>query len=204
MSQDNSFFKAVVWTATSIFLLAVVALFVINRAKESRAEIPVLGKLPNFRFVERDGRPFGLSDMKGKLNVADFIFTSCRGPCPVMATKMGELYDLYKTTDKVQLISISVDPECDSLPVLQEYALRQGVNDNRWVFLRGEMDSIKTLSEKGFMLAADDLPGNHSTKFVLVDQKGKIRGYYDGLSDASINILKADIRQLALESEEKE
>jgi protein SCO1/2 len=204
VSQDNSFFKAVVWTATSIFLLAVVALFVINRAKESRAEIPVLGKLPNFRFVERDGRPFGLSDMKGKLNVADFIFTSCRGPCPVMATKMGELYDLYKTTDKVQLISISVDPECDSLPVLQEYALRQGVNDNRWVFLRGEMDSIKTLSEKGFMLAADDLPGNHSTKFVLVDQKGKIRGYYDGLSDASINILKADIRQLALESEEKE
>jgi len=117
-----------------------------------------------------------------------------------MATKMGELYKLYDSSSRVQFISISVDPEHDSLTVLQAYAERQGVTDNRWVFLHGAIDSVVNLSENGFKIAADDLPGGHTTRFILVDQKGRIRGYYDGLDDASLGIMKTHIRQLAGET----
>ncbi len=201
MKSETKFLKIMIWTAAVFFVLAVAALLVLNKARQSRAEVPVLGILPNFIFTERDGQPFGLADMKGKINVVDFIFTHCKGPCPVMAGKMSGFYKLYAGSDKVQFISISVDPQNDSLPVLREYAARQGVTDKRWVFLRAPLDSVVNLSENGFMIAADDLPGGHSTKFVLVDGQGRIRGYYDGLDDASLEILKTHIRELARESQ---
>ncbi|MCX6829046.1 MAG: SCO family protein [candidate division Zixibacteria bacterium] len=192
--------KRLIWVSAAFFILAVASLLVINQARRSRNEVPVLGQLPDFTFTERSGRPFGLSDMKGKINVVDFIFTRCKGPCPIMATKMGELYKLYEGSNQVQFISISVDPEFDSLTVLQAYAERQGVTDNRWVFLNAVIDSVISLSENGFKIAAEDLPGGHTTRFILVDQKGRIRGYYDGLDDASLGIMKTHIRQLAGET----
>ncbi len=137
MNSENRFLKRVIWASGIFFILAVAALLVINQARQSRAEVPVLGKLPNFTYTAQSGKAFGLAEMSGKINVVDFIFTRCTGPCPVMATKMGELYKLYSGTDKVQFVSISVDPEYDSQAVLQAYAERQGVNDNRWVFLSG-------------------------------------------------------------------
>ena len=200
MNSQGKFMKRLIWVSAAFFILAVASLLVINQARRSRNEVPVLGQLPDFTFTERSGRPFGLADMKGRINVVDFIFTRCKGPCPIMATKMGELYELYDSSSKVQFISISVDPEHDSLTVLQAYAERQGVTDNRWVFLHGAIDSVVNLSENGFKIAADDLPGGHTTRFILVDQKGRIRGYYDGLDDASLGIMKTHIRQLAGET----
>jgi protein SCO1 len=200
MNSQGNFIKKLIWISVAFFILAVAALLVINQARRSRAEVPVLGQLPDFTFTERSGRPFGLADMKGRINVVDFIFTRCKGPCPIMATKMNELYKLYEGSNNVQFISISVDPEHDSLSVLQAYAERQGVTDNRWVFLRGAIDSVVSLSENGFKIAADDLPGGHTTRFVLVDQKGRIRGYYDGLDDVSLGVMKTHIRQLAGEA----
>ncbi|SYZ72606.1 Electron transport protein SCO1/SenC [Candidatus Zixiibacteriota bacterium] len=197
MNSGTKFLKILVWTAAAFFVLAVAALLVLNKASQSRAEIPVLGQLPAFTFTAQDGQPFGRDNMMGKINVVDFIFTHCKGPCPVMASKMSNLYKLYAGSDKVQFISISVDPENDSLSILREYAARQGVTDNRWVFLRAPLDSVVQLSEKGFMIAADDLPAGHSTKFILVDGQGQIRGYYDGLDDASLEIMKTHIRELA-------
>ncbi len=199
MSSEGKFIKIVIWTSAAFFIMAVAALLVINQARRSRAAIPVLGQLPEFTFTSQEGRPFGLTDLKGKISVVDFIFTRCKGPCPVMATKFGELYKLYAGSDKIQFISITVDPENDSLPVLKEYAGRQGVNDNRWVFLRAPIDSVVHISEAGFKIAAENLPAEHSTRFVLVDGEGRIRGYYDGLDDASIEIMKTNIRQLLRE-----
>ncbi|MEP0828448.1 MAG: SCO family protein [bacterium] len=199
MTQSNKTLRNLILSVAAFFVLAAVAMFVVDQARKSREQIPVLGQLPEFQFTEQSGAPFGLQDMKGKLNVVDFIFTHCKGPCPIMASKMSSLYKAFEGSNKVQLISISVDPERDSLPVLREYAERQGVTDNRWVFLRAPIEQVVDLSENGFMLAAEDLPGNHTTKFVLVDERGQIRGYFDGLSDASINILKGQISQLARE-----
>ncbi len=186
-----------------VFVIAIVVLgmaagayLVILRAEQSRAALPVLGAVPEFELTAQDGRTFTRQDLHGKINVMDFIFTRCQGPCPIMSGYMTELYNLYQSTDEVRFVSISVDPDYDSIGVLQAYARQHGVTDGRWTFLTGSMDRIKSLSEQGFMLAADELPAGHSTRFILVDGEGSIRGYYDGTDQASINILKSNIAQL--------
>jgi protein SCO1/2 len=185
----------------AMLILATLALVVVNRAAKSRSEIPVLDYLPEFEFTESNGRPFGLTQMKGKINIVDFIFTSCRTACPIMATNMSELYRFYEGSDLVQFISISVDPERDTFETLRAYAEQLGVTDDRWVFLRAPIDDVVVLSEEGFMLAADrqSLPMGHTTRFILVDRDGRIRSYHEGLDRASVNILKHNIRVLAKE-----
>lgn len=197
MAAKSKHTISIVVLALVVLILGVTATFVIIEAQSSQSDLEILGTVPPFELTERSGLRFGTEDMKGKLSVIDFIFTSCEGPCPVMADNMSTLYQAFAGSNKVQFISISVDPLRDRLSVLQEYARKQGVTDNRWVFLRGELDTIKWLSEGVFKLAADDLPGAHSTKFILVDDKGQIRGYYSGTDKASINILKTHIRELA-------
>jgi protein SCO1/2 len=152
--------------------------------------------VPQFDFVERNGTAFGRDDLKGKVSVVEFFFTSCRGPCPIMNRTYAELYREYEHAPRVQLVSITVDPEVDSLPTLREYALRFNVTDDRWVFIRDEMDSVVWLAESGFSVSGD-LPGMHSTKFILVDQQGMIRGYYDYDNEASLKQLRAHIALLA-------
>jgi protein SCO1/2 len=197
MSSNKKQLLTISMVAAAVLILGITATVVIIKAQSSRSsDLPVLGNIPSFELVESTGISFNSNEMKGKINVVDFFFTRCHGPCPVMSGHMSDLYQAFEGTDKVQFVSISVDPENDELPVLQDYARRQGVSDNRWVFLRGEMETVQWVSESGFMLAADDLPGAHSTKFVLVDDKGQIRGYYSGTDKASMNVLKTHIRDL--------
>lgn len=178
-------------------ILATVAFVVIDKANRSRMELPILNEVAQFEFVERSGEPFGKDQLLGKISVVDFFFTRCVGPCPVMAVQMNRLYEIFSDFDQVQLVSITVDPDVDSLPVLKQYARDLEINDHRWLFVRGEYEVLKPLSEKSFMLAADDLPGGHSTKFVLVDQLGMIRGYYSGTEPESIDLLIMHIKLLA-------
>ena len=128
-----------------------------------------------------------------KLNMAR---SDGQAACPLMAEQMIPLYQLYKHSEQVQFVSISVDPERDSLPRLREYARGLGVTDNRWVFLRAPIDSVIWLAEDGFMVSGD-FPGGHSTKFILVDQQGRIRGYFDYDDPHQIELLKVDIKELA-------
>jgi protein SCO1/2 len=179
------------------FVLGATALLVIATADRATSEMPVLGKVPQFEFTKQDGSPFGLNEMMGKVNVVDFFFTSCKDLCPLMNGNMARLYHKFDGSDKVQFISISVDPDRDSLDVLRKYAASFGVNDNRWVFLRQPVPDVIQLSEKGFMLSAINLPFGHSSKFVLVDDTGQIRGYYDGDRTAGMNQLAKDIAILA-------
>jgi protein SCO1 len=178
-------------------VLGIVGLMVIGQAEKSRSSLPVLGQLPDFEFIKQDSTSFGLSDMKGKINVVDFIFTRCQSVCPLMTPNMAELYKKFAGFNEVQFVSITVDPEYDTLNVLREYANSFGVDDSRWVFLRNPIDDVIKLSEKGFMLPANDLPMGHSSKFILVDQQGMIRAYYDGTDRASVKKLIIDIRALA-------
>ena len=184
----------IIVTASIIVLLAI-ALTVIQKGRQSQSNIPVLYKLPEFSFTERSDIPFGKQQLMGKVNVVDFIFTNCPGPCPFMSSKMGELYRIFSGTDKVRFISISIDPNRDSLTTLQRYAERYGVNDQRWVFLRGPMTDVINLYENGFKLGGI-LPVDHTTKFILVDQNAMIRGYYDSYDNISMKLLKNHIVQL--------
>ena len=197
MTTSNSAPKKLFWTVPVIALLAIAAAVIINWAETSRAELPVLGEVPHFSLTERSGRPVTKDDLKGHLTVVDFIFTTCRGICPVMTGNLSELYQLYKSSDKVHFLSISVDPDRDSLEVLRRYANDNGVTDNRWLFARGALVDVAYLMEKGFMLSAEDLPAGHPSQFILVDDKGQIRGYYSNEDETGMKTLKTQIRELA-------
>jgi protein SCO1 len=196
MTTSSNAPKVLFWTIPVITLLAVAAAVVINWAETSRAQLPVLGEVPRFSFTERSGKPVTLDDLKGHLTVVDFIFTNCRGICPTMSANMSELYQLYKSSDKVHFLSISVDPDRDSLIVLQRYANDFGVTDSRWLFARGALVDVAYLMEKGFMLAADELPAGHPSQFILVDDKAHIRGYYTNEDETGMKTLKTQIREL--------
>ncbi len=177
-------------------VLGSVAGVVLYEAHKARTELPVLGQVGEFSFTDQYGDTFTNKDMLGKYSVVDFFFTSCHGPCPTMNAHIADLYRAFAGTDKVQFVSFSVDPEVDSVATLAEYADRFGVDDHRWVFLTGPKDSIAHVCRDYFMLPADDLPGNHSTRFALVDPKGQIRAYYGGTDPAAVMVLKNHLREL--------
>lgn len=161
--------------------------------------VPNFGSIPLFTFTERSGGPFGSPHMKGKINVVDFIFTRCQGVCPKMAAKMTDLYQTYADSSNIQFVSITVDPEHDTLEVLRQYAVDNRVLDDMWLFLWAPIEEVVDLSENGFKLAADNLPGGHSSKFVLVDEEGNIRGYYSGVDPDGNKEIKRDINILLKE-----
>jgi protein SCO1/2 len=196
MAKRN-FPKVIYWLILMAVALALlIAYLFIKYRQQSNVDLPILGQVPEFQFIDSHGQPFGLSNMQGKVCVVDFIFTRCPDLCPMMSAKLADLYKEYSEYKQIQFISITVDPGYDSLSVLRQYAVSFGVADNRWVFLYGPIGDIVRLSEKGFMLAADDLPEGHSSKFILVDQKSQIRGYYDSDSKPDLALLKKHLNRL--------
>jgi len=196
MSVQRNFPRGLFIAVTSALALMVIAAIVVEQAESSREALPVYGRVPDFAFAECRGGNFGLKDMLGNVCVVDFIFTRCQGPCPIMAEKFRDLYQSYRGIGDVKLVSMTVDPGYDTPQVLHQYASDQGVTDDRWVFLHAPMDDVVRLSEQGFMLPADELPMGHSTRFVLVDRRGQIRGYYCSDDDNCFGALKAQIRRL--------
>jgi protein SCO1 len=174
-----------------------IAVFTIQLANASRAELPVYQTLPAFETTDHRDRAFTQRDLTGKITVAEFFFTRCPSACPVMNKKMSDLYDLYGKYDKVQFLSITVEPTVDTLETLQRYAEKHGVRDTRWKFVRTDIEKTITLSEKGFLLPAEKLPAAHSTKFILIDPTGTIRGYYQYDDAQAMTRLKEHIRELA-------
>ncbi len=194
--QTNRLKLIIVGLSTGVILLLAGASYVIQNAELAQQQIPILYPLPSFDLVDQNGNSFGLQELQGRISVVDFIFTSCEGPCPVLSANMAELYRRFKGDANVRFISISVDPQHDTLPALQAYAARFGVTDDRWRFLGGDLAAVTGLIEEGFKLSADNLPQGHSTKFVLVDQNGYIRRYYDGSREASLAALQNDLARL--------
>lgn len=144
-------------------------------------------KVADLELTNQLGKRVSLNkDLKGKILVIDFIFTSCPTVCPAITQNMKDLQKAYikKNPDLVQFISISVDPERDSVPALRAYADRFSADHDRWWFLTGNKDSIfhYAKNELGLILDDADVAGDfvHSQKFVLLDTMRYIRGYYDG------------------------
>ena len=169
----------------------------------SNRSLPVYGTVPKFALTNQDAQPFGSDDLTGKIWIADFIFTTCPGPCPIISTRMSELQKPLANSG-VRLVSFTVDPEKDTPVVLRTYADKLRKEPFRWDFLTGPLDTITSLSRDGFKLAiaAGEEPGSgpvHSTRFVLVDRRGTIRGYYDALAPDGVTKLLADTTHLLRE-----
>jgi len=182
--------------AVLVVIMGTAAYIVINKAEMSRTQLPEFTPVPEFSFLDQNEEVFDLNRLRGKISLVDFFFTRCKGPCPIMSSNMSQLYTYYIDNDKIQMISISVDPEHDTFEVLRQYAKDHNVTDKRWNFIRNNIESVVDLCENGFMLPAEELPGNHSTKFALVDETGMIRGYYSGTDNNSIVQIKSDIELL--------
>ncbi len=156
---------------------------------------------PHFELMAQTGEPFSSNSLKGKVYVLNFFFTSCPDICPKMNRQMAAIQDTFLHDLEFRQISITIDPEFDSLPRLRKYAVEMGAKPGRWYFLRGTRDQVSSLSSDGFFLplraeGMDRSAFIHSSRLVLVDKKGLIYGYYDALVPDDINRLKADIRKL--------
>jgi protein SCO1 len=207
-SQRPKSVASIAWYATLILIPLVTAafLFWLRQAQvqqASRRLIPQYGTVPEFRLTNQNGQPFGSSELKGKIWVADFIFTSCPGPCPLISSRMAEMQRPLKDSD-VHLVSLTVDPETDTPEVLREYAERLHAEPGRWDFLTGAVDTIYGLARDGFKLAVSDGADElgrpvHSTRAVLVDRRGTIRGYYDMTAADGVTTLLADTSHLLRE-----
>ena len=171
------------------------ASWVIKQASDSH-DIPIIKKIPDFSLINQNGDPFTDKDLKNKITVLDFFFTNCAGPCPIMTYNMKGLYNNFSNSDIVQFVSITVDPKNDNIDILKKYSEINGVHDLRWQFLTSDLNSIKSIKRDGFMLFADELPQGHAIKFILIDEKGNIRKYFDGTDNASLEILKKDVANL--------
>ena len=182
----------------AVILLGAGANWVIQKANSSY-DIPILKPVPEFSFINQDGDPFTEKDLNDKITILDFIFTSCAGPCPIMTHNMTGLYRSFSQVEEVQFVSITVDPDVDTQDILKQYAKINGVNDGRWQFITSNIEAIKDLKKNGFMLYAEELPRGHAIKFVLIDQNGQIRKYFDGTEEASMAVLMKDITNLVKE-----
>lgn len=158
-------------------------------------EIPV--SVPDFRLTDQQGRLLALSDMVGKIWVADFIFTNCLTICPAMTQEMARLQSEF-VADPIYFVSFSVDPERDTSEVLARYAAEYGADARRWHFLTGEKERIYELAKDGFSLAAGHNGSEilHSTRFVLVASDGRIYGRYDSRSQPAMLRLRRDVNTL--------
>jgi cytochrome oxidase Cu insertion factor (SCO1/SenC/PrrC family) len=179
---------------------AVISLLVLGCSRFNGPEIPIYGSVPDFSLTDQLGRTVTLRNLAGHVWVADFIFTHCDGTCPVITQSMRKLQD--SLPQPIQMISFTVDPTRDTPSVLAAYAKRYNANEDRWSFLTGDKDRLYDLSVHGFKLALDDAGGTeaepitHSTRLVLVDQQGRIRGYYGGTEEDELKRLAADAGKL--------
>ncbi|MFT7616485.1 MAG: protein SCO1/2 [Planctomycetota bacterium] len=147
--------------------------------------------VPPFRFASANGGKLGLEDLKGKVWVAEFIFTSCAGYCPEMSQMTQLLQERTTDLPDLNFVSFSVDPDRDSLLALKEYAAEYKANNERWHFLRAAQKDVQALGRHGFFLLNDTDALMHSKKCALVDRNGHIRGYFDGAGAERVSDFKA-------------
>ena len=175
-----------------------------NGPARSKA-LPLYGNVSEFALTEASGKPVTLADLRGKVWIASFIFTHCGGSCPIMTHHLAKAQGELPARDDLKLVSISVDPDRDTPAVLTKYAAENRADRSRWLFLTGGKKEIQRLARDAFKLAVDATGGTteepivHSSKLVLVDRTGAVRGYYDGLDVEVLHQLTRDVERVLAE-----
>ena len=161
------------------FVLAVTMGYSMWQASVRRdvEQLPVIRAVPEFALTDQNGEQVTTADLRGKIWIADFIFTRCAGPCPLMTARMLEMQKALVKTPGVKLVSVTVDPEHDTPEVLKAYAEANFADPERWKFLTGDKAVIEKLVTEGFMqhLAEENGEPVHGTMFLIVDGNGMVR-----------------------------
>ena len=159
--------------------------------------LPIYGQVAPFELTAETGQPFESKALDGKVWVADFIFTTCQGPCPRMSSLMRQVQSL--SSAEVKLVSFTVDPDNDTPEALAAYAVRYKAEPSRWSFLTGSRASLDHLKREQFKLGNVDGSLNHSTRLVLLDRQSRIRGYYGTSEDDPVQQIVRDIKRVLAE-----
>jgi protein SCO1/2 len=165
-------------------------------SRPSALTLAIGRSVPDFELTESHGQPLTLSDLKGKVWVANLMFASCPDVCMRIGKRIGELDRQLGPRDDVRLVSITITPDLDTPSVLRAYADKLGASE-KWWFLTGDRREVVKLANQGFVLSAGT-PGvlTHSDKLVLIDREGVVRGYYDGDKPEGVAQLSAEIARL--------
>ena len=195
---------ALVLVMSSAIIAVTVTLYFLRQAPipivlHAETSLPELYPIAEFQLTDATGAPFGLENLQDTMWVANFMFTSCPSICPTLSANMATLHKQFADTSDIQFVSVTVDPETDTPEVLAEYATRFGADPARWHFLTGPIEDIHTLAAESFKVGSVDNPVFHSDKFILVDDKGYIRGYYTGTDIDDVQRLATDIELLRAE-----
>lgn len=205
-----------------ILLLAATALIVFgvffyNNNKPAR-ELPVMGKtdieqknqngkvlfdttyhkVKDFKLINQEGKETTLKNVEGKIFVADFFFSNCKGICIKMTNQMERVYEKYKDNSQVMMLSHTVDPKRDTVETLKAYAEMHGADVSKWIFLTGDKKQLYDLARTSYLVSATEGDGGpqdfvHTENFALVDPGKHIRGYYDGTDTSDVDRLMRDI-----------
>ena len=165
-------------------------------------------KIGNFSFLNQDGKVVTQQDVKGKVFVAEYFFTTCGTICPIMNVQMQRVHKVYQANNNVRILSFTVDPKVDTVAQMKRYAVAHGADVKSWFFLTGTQEKLYELARKSFFVlkpAETENQGDvgsdfiHTNNFVLVDKEMRIRGYYDGTNSKEVDELIGDIALLVKE-----
>jgi protein SCO1/2 len=198
--------QRILWSVLSLSLVLIAGFAIAKWQHQNVRQLEDFGQLPNFSLTDENGKTASLQNFSGHIWVADMIFTHCSSICPTLTAKMISLQSALNDKPDIRFASISVDPLHDTPDTLLAYANDHHANTERWTFLTGTTSQIYSLVKTGFHLPLDSVGGEqrvpivHSPRFALIDAKGHVRGYFNGLEEEGQKQLLADID--ALENEE--
>ena len=169
-------------------------------------KLPPISYVQPFSFTDQDGNRFTDKNIAGKVYVAEYFFTTCKGICPRLNTNMRTVYNRFKNDENFLILSHTCNPETDSFPRLRHYADSMGVSAKRWIFLTGRKDSLYNQARVSYRI--DDPKNNlttieddflHTQFFALVNKKGEVKQIYDGLKQSEVEDMMEEIDKLLRE-----
>ncbi|MBS4029676.1 MAG: SCO family protein [Ignavibacteriales bacterium] len=213
--KQLTIYERALWGILVVVIIGVIALWSWKSLSEKNNSVTTKSlRMPvnDFSLLDQYGNTVSKKSLEGDIVIANFIFTNCAGSCPIMTTKLLELYQMFKYENNVRFLSLSVDPEQDSVEVLRRFAEGYGVGPNhqypdstRWLFLTGAKEEIVRLCREDFKLAFYEEGGTpeeyivHSSKFVLLNRKTEITNYFDSDDEEKMKELYLTVRSLLKE-----
>lgn len=198
--------KKLMWFGAGfIILLVAFWYFLFAGTDYYKVKLPVLNYVQNFSFTDQNGKQLLQKDLSGKVYVAEYFFTTCKGICPKMNANMETVYAQFKNEPDFAIVSHTCMPEVDSVPLMKAYSQKMGAGRN-WYFVTGSKDSLYKMARQSYLL--DNEKNNsmnikdqfiHTQFFSLVDKEGRVRGVYDGLKKDELEKLSKDIKDLLRE-----
>ena len=195
MAKGNkTLVNALIWGVLGIVVVGISVLFVKTRLDQAillSEKMPIYSRVPDFVLTNQLGTAVSAGDLSGQVWIACIVFTRCPGPCPKMAEKMADLQKLWPAETPIRFVTLTTDPVYDTVPVMKRFAERFHAEAGRWHFLTGPKSEIVRVAVDGLKLTTMDKEANervseadmfiHSTVFMLVDQKGRVRGSVESL-----------------------